>query len=657
MSTTEQQGTGTGTDAAGAGASGRPGGAVRHHAAPARVEVDATSNLTDLLAAAAEATADGAPLYRRRVGGAWHDVPGPVFLAEVRALAAGLVGSGVGPGDRVAIMARTRYEWSLTDAAIWWAGAVGVPVYETSSSEQARWILADSGAVAAVVETAAHRDLVEALRPGGGSGPSAGQGGRSDQADDGAGGLSALAHVWTIDAGDLDALAAPDGPGAGVEPEALEARRSAAVLADPATIIYTSGTTGRPKGCVLTHGNFAVLARSGVAGSPDVFAADGASTLLFLPLAHVFARYVQVLCWVKPVTVGHAPDVSDLTRDLAGFRPSFILAVPRVFEKVFNSAQAKAATAGPAKARVFAAAAATAEAFSRAQDASGPSLVLRARHALFDRLVYSKLRAALGGRTRHAVSGGAPLSERLGHFFRGAGITVLQGYGLTETTAPTAVNVPGAVRMATVGPPLPGCTVGISADGEVLVAGPHVSAGYWDSTAQAPVPLLVDGWFPTGDLGDLDEDGYLSITGRRKEIIVTAGGKNVAPAALEDPLRAHPLVSQAVVVGDGRPYVAALLTLDEEMLPTWLSTRSLPEMGVAAAAHHEDVLAELQRAVDAANARVSHAEAVKRFVVLDHDLTEAGGQLTPSLKVKRAVVLAEEAEQVEELYARARESR
>ena len=642
MSTTQRQAAQSGsTDGAAGGAAGGAAAegavAVRHHAAPALVEVDPTSNLTDLLSTAAAATAAGAPLYRRRVGGAWQDVPGPVFLAEVKALAAGLVGSGVGPGDRVAIMARTRYEWSLTDAAIWWAGAVGVPVYETSSPEQARWILADSGAVAAVVETAAHRDLVQALRPGGG--------------------LSALAHVWTIDAGDLDALAAADGPGASVEPEALEARRCAAVLEDPATIIYTSGTTGRPKGCVLTHGNFAVLARAGVAGSPQVFAAEDASTLLFLPLAHVFARYVQVLCWVKPATLGHAPDVSDLTGDLSGFRPTFILAVPRVFEKVFNSAQAKAALAGPARARIFAAAAATAEAFSRAQDGSGPSLVLRARHALFDRLVYSRLRAALGGEARHAVSGGAPLSERLGHFFRGAGITVLQGYGLTETTAPTAVNVPGAVRMASVGPPLPGCTVGISADGEVLVAGPHVSAGYWDSATQAPVPLLVDGWFPTGDLGDLDTDGYLSITGRRKEIIVTAGGKNVVPAVLEDPLRAHPLVSQAVVVGDGRPYVAALLTLDEEMLPTWLSTRSLPQMGVAAAAHHEDVLAELQRAVDAANAAVSHAEGVKRFVVLDHDLTEAGGQLTPSLKVKRAVVLAEEADQVEELYARARESR
>lgn len=611
--------------------------AVRRRTTPPLVEVDPTTNLTDLLLSAVAATGGGAtPLYRRHEGAGWRDVSGPTFLAEVRALAAGLVGSGVGPGDRVAIMARTSYEWSLVDAATWWAGAVGVPVYETSSPEQARWILSDSGAVAAVVESASHRDMVGSLREDGG--------------------LPALAHLWTVDDGDLDALAAPGGPGAGVGADALEGLRSAAVLADPATIIYTSGTTGRPKGCVLTHGNFVALTRNAALHVPEVFG-SGASTLMFLPLAHVFARFFEVVCWAGPVTVGHTADIADLTTDLASFRPTFVLAVPRVFEKVYNSAEARAAAAGPLKARIFAAAASTAEAFSRAQDASGPSPLLRARHALFDRLVYGRLRAALGGRAAHAVSGGAPLADRLGHFFRGAGVTVLQGYGLTETTAPTAVNMPAAVRMATVGPPLPGCSLGISADGEVLVAGPHVSPGYWDGATQTAVPLLVDGWFPTGDLGDLDTDGYLSITGRRKEILVTAGGKNVVPTVLEDPLRAHPLISQAMVVGDGRPYVAALLTLDEEMLPTWLANRSLPAMGVAAAAHHEDVLAELQRAVDAANAHVSHAEAVKRFSVLDHDFSEAGGQLTPSLKLKRAVVLAEEDGEIKALYAKGRTER
>ncbi len=615
---------------------------------PLMVEVDPQDNITDLVLRAAEATHDR-PLYRRprrgdAAGGqpAWEDVSGPQFLAEVTALAKGMVASGVGAGDRVAIMAATSYEWSLTDAAVWFAGAVGVPVYETSSPGQARWILEDSGAVAAVAGDGGHRDLLEKVRRG------------SDDA--GRGGLPGLAHVWTISDGDLTALAAPTGPGSEVDDETLEARRSAAGLEDPATIIYTSGTTGRPKGCTLTHGNFVVLTRNAVAGVPEVFAAPDASTLLFLPLAHVFARFIEVLCWVTPVTVGHASDIKNLTADLATFEPSFILAVPRVFEKVYNTAEAKAAAAGRGK--VFSAASATAIAFSRAQDTGGPSWGLRIKHALFDRLVYAKLRAALGGNASYAVSGGAPLAERLGHFFRGVGITVLQGYGLTETTAPTAVTRPGAVSMATVGPPLPGCSIAVTTDGEVLVAGPHVTPGYHQAAAaldgQGPDPAFAGGWFATGDLGSLDEHGYLTITGRKKDLIVTATGKNVSPALMEDPLRAHPLVSQAVVVGDGAPYVAALLTLDADMLPTWLKNQGLPVLDVAAAAEHPAVLAELQRAVDTANEEVSHAEGVKRFVVLDHDLTEAGGQLTPSLKVKRAAVLEQSAGVIEEMYARAR---
>ncbi len=626
---------------------------------PLLVEVDPRSNLTDLVLSAAEATPDR-PLYRRPRrpdassspdASPWEDVSGPQFLAEVSALAKGLIASGVGPGDRVAIMAATSYEWSLTDAAVWFAGAVGVPVYETSSRGQAHWILQDSGAVAAVAGDGGHRDLLEAVRHPGAEGD----------------GLPDLAHVWTIADGDLDALAAPDGIGAGVDDAELEARRGAAGLDDPATIIYTSGTTGRPKGAVLTHGNFVVLTRNAVAGVPEVFASQGASTLLFLPLAHVFARFIEVLCWVTPVTVGHAADVKNLTADLATFKPSFILAVPRVFEKVYNSAEAKATAAG--RGRIFSAASATAIAWSRAQDTGGPSIGLRLRHAVLDRLVYGKLRAALGGNATYAVSGGAPLSERLGHFFRGAGITVLQGYGLTETTAPTAVNRPGAVSMATVGPPLPGCSIAVTPCGEVLVAGPHVTPGYHrgrggaaedDGTpsggsAASADPAFAGGWFATGDLGSLDDRGYLTITGRTKDLIVTAGGKNISPAALEDPLRAHPLVSQAVVVGDGRPYVAALLTLDAEMLPTWLTNRGMPRMEVSAASTEPAVLEELQRAVDAANAQVSHAEGVKRFTVLEHDLTEAGGQLTPSMKVKRAAVLAECAGVIEEMYAKTRD--
>ena len=599
---------------------------MTEHHTPLDVEVDRTSNLTDLVLGACAATASR-PLYRRWDGARWVDVTGPAFLDQVRALARGLVGSGVRPGDRVGLMARTRYEWTLVDAAVWFAGAVTVPVYETSAAEQAQWILADSGAVAIVVEAEHHAELVAGVRAS----------------------LPDLAHVWSMDAGDLDALADPGGPGGAVTDAELEARRSAATHDDLATIIYTSGTTGRPKGCQLTHGNFVVLARSGVSYVPEAFAGAGASTLLFLPLAHVFARYVQVLCWVSPVTVGHAADVKNLTHDLATFSPTFILAVPRVFEKVYNAAEQKAAAAG--RGRIFAAAAATAIAWSRAQDTGGPSLALRARHAVFDRLVYGKLRAALGGRARHAISGGAPLGERLGHFFRGVGLTVLQGYGLTETTAPTTVTTPRDVRMATVGAPLPGCSVRTEDDGEVLVKGPHVFTGYWNNPA-ADAEALVDGWFRTGDLGSLDADGFLTITGRKKEIIVTAAGKNVVPAVLEDQLRAHALVSQALVVGDGEPFVAALITLDPDMLPTWLTNQGKAVTGIGPAAKDPDVLAELQRAVDAANATVSRAESVRKFTVLGDDLTEASGHLTPSMKVKRGEVLRDYADEVAGLYGR-----
>ena len=592
------------------------------HRVPLAVEVDPTSNLTDLVLDAARRRPDMA-LFRRWTGGAWVDVSPGAFLEQVRALAAGLVAAGVGPGDRVALMARTRYEWTLTDFAIWFAGAVTVPVYETSSAEQARWILADSGAVAAVVESDRHAALLAGV----------------------ADGTPQLRRVWTIDDGDLDRVAAD---GAGVAPADLEARRTRAGLDDLATIIYTSGTTGRPKGCELTHGNFAVLAKNAVHAVPEVFAGRDASTLLFLPLAHVFARFIQVLCVASPVTMGHAADIKNITTDLGTFNPSFVLAVPRVFEKVYNGAEQRAAASG--RGRVFARAAEVAVRWSTAQDTGGPGPALRLQHAVFDRLVYSKLRAALGGRAAHAVSGGAPLGERLGHFFRGVGMTVLQGYGLTETTAPTCVTLASSVAMGTVGPPLPGCAVRIDADGEVLVQGPHVFAGYWHNPG-ATADAFDEGWFRTGDLGSLDERGNLSITGRKKEILVTAAGKNVAPAVLEDQLRAHPLVSQTIVVGDQRPFVGALITLDADMLPTWLANRGKPAMGVAEAATDPDVTAELQKAVDAANAVVSRAESIRRFVVLDTDFTEEGGQMTPSLKLKRAVVLKDFEAQVERLYS------
>ncbi|WP_255472589.1 AMP-dependent synthetase/ligase [Quadrisphaera setariae] len=602
-------------------------------AEPLDVQVDPAQSVTDLLVQVATES-PGLPLLARPVGDGWEELGAAEVVRRVRALAAGLAASGVAPGDRVALLSRTRLEWTLADYAIWWAGAVTVPVYETSSAEQAAWIVSDSGCTAAIVEQPRHRDLLASVAS------------ETPELDP--------QRVWVIDDGGFGALEALGADASLAVGEAeLERRRSAVTGADLATIIYTSGTTGRPKGCQLTHANFVVLSRNAVSAIPEVFAAGG-STLLFLPLAHVFARFIQVLCLAGRTTLAHTPDSKDLTRDLASFRPTYVLAVPRVFEKVYASAEQKAIEGG--KGKVFAKAAAVAEAYSRAQDDAvvggrGPGLALRVQHALFDRLVYAKLRAALGGRATYAVSGGGPLGERLGHFFKGVGLTVLQGYGLTETTAPTTVNRPGRVKVASVGRPLPGCSIRIDTDGEVLVKGPHVCTGYWHNPAADAEAFDADGWFRTGDLGSLDEDGFLSITGRKKEIIVTAGGKNVAPAVLEDRLRAHPLVSQALVVGDARPYVACLITLDADVLPGWLRARGMPVLDVAAAAKDAGVRAVLQEAVDQANAAVSRAEGIKRFAVLEDDFTEANGLLTPSLKLRRRQVVAAHADAVEELYS------
>jgi long-chain acyl-CoA synthetase len=604
---------------------------LREFSLPALYEVPADGNLTDIVRRNAAQHPDVA-VIARKVDGVWQDVTAAAFLAEVRAVAKGLIASGIGPGTRVGLMSRTRYEWTLLDFAIWSAGAITVPVYETSSPEQVQWILGDSGAVACVVEQDAHARAVESVRER----------------------LPALGHVWQIEppgGGDeaAGAVRRLRDAGAGLPDEAVESRSSIAKADDVATIVYTSGTTGRPKGCALTHRSFFAECGNIVERLRPLFRTGECSVLLFLPLAHVFGRLVQVAPMMAPIKLGCVPDASQLAEELQAFRPTLILGVPRVFEKVYNAARAKAQADG--KGRIFDRAAQTAVAFSQALDTpAGPPLGLRLRHRGYDKLVYSKLRAMLGGRGEYAISGGAPLGERLGHFFRGIGFTVLEGYGLTESCAATAFNPWDRQKIGTVGQPLPGSVVRIADDDEVLLHGEHLFKEYWNNEA-ATTDALSDGWFHTGDVGTLDEDGYLRITGRKKELIITAAGKNVAPAVIEDRVRAHPLVAECMVVGDGRPFVGALITLDEEFLAHWLAEHDRPA-GTPVAALRDDpaLLATVQEAVDFGNAAVSRAESVRAFRILPSQFTEESGHLTPSLKLKRSVVAKEFADEIEALY-------
>ena len=544
------------------------------------------------------------------------------FRDEVVALAQGLVAAGVQPGMRVGLMSKTRYEWTLFDYAIWAAGAVTVPIYETSSAEQAAWILADSGAYAVVIEHDEHAKTIEGIRDG----------------------LGELAHVWQID---KDAVGELTAGGTGVDPAEIELRRNAVKAGDTATIIYTSGTTGRPKGCILTHRNMLSDISNAIPVLPNLFR-PGATTVLFLPLAHAFARLIQIGVVQTRSTTLHVGDVKKLVPELQRFRPTFVLSVPRVFEKVYNTAKQKAAADG--KGAIFAKAEQTAIAYSEALDTpDGAGLGLKLKHKLFDKLVYGKLRAALGGRCNDAISGGAPLGARLTHFFRGIGVAIVEGYGLTETAPAAAANIVGHTPIGTVGRPLPGVTIRIADDDEILIKGDIVFPGYWKNQQATDEAIDADGWFHTGDLGKLDDEGYLSITGRKKEIIVTAGGKNVAPAILEDRVRASLLVDQCVVVGDGKPFIGALITIDRESFPLWAEqhgkTGTVEEL-----VEDPDLLAAVQEAVDEANKAVSKAESIRKLTVLPGEWTEEGGQLTPSLKLKRNVVMREQRDEVEALY-------
>jgi long-chain acyl-CoA synthetase len=597
--------------------------------APA-IDLPVTGNLADVVHRNAVEVPDHV-VYARLIGGRWEDVTAATFWAEVSALAKGFVAAGVGPGDRVAIMSRTRYEWTWADFALWTAGAVPVPVYESSAADQLAFVLADSGCVALIAETRAHADLAASV----------------------AGRTPTVRDVWVVQEDGLRDLVRG---GRDISDGAMEERRRSVTPDDLATIIYTSGTTGTPKGCELTHGNLLFELRTVVAMAAPLFVADetGApgSTLLFLPLAHVFARIIEIGAAVARLKLAHGSGTADLVVELQQVRPTFVLSVPRVFEKVYNTASQRARAAG--RGRIFDRATETAIAYSRAQQAGRIGPVLRARHAAYDRLVYRKLRESLGGRARFAVSGGAPLGERLGHFMHGVGLLVLEGYGLTETSGATTLNKPDAFRIGSVGRPLPGTAIAIADDGEVLVRGPHVMRGYHDaaSTDRGPAeaPIDADGWLHTGDLGSFDADGYLFVTGRKKELLVTAGGKNVAPAPLEDRIRAHPLVSQALVVGDRQPFVAALVTLDEDAAAAWAREHGKPHRRLADLVDDAELRAEIQTAVDAANATVSSAESVREFRILPADWTEQSGHLTPSLKVRRAAVLRDFAAELERIY-------
>jgi long-chain acyl-CoA synthetase len=596
---------------------------MNQFATPALIPAATKGNLTDLIANRAKNEPNRITVSRP-LGDGWQPMTALQIEEEVRAAAKGLIAAGIKAGDRVAIMARTRYEWTILDFAIWYAGASVVPIYETSSTEQVQWILEDSGATGIIVETPLLKEFVTPVLP------------------------AHTKYVWVMTNDVLPQLRIT---GAGVTDAVVEDRRGYLEPATLATLIYTSGTTGRPKGVQITHGNFLAECGNVVEAASDLFKKPGGSTLLFLPVAHVFGRMVQIGAIHAGLHLAHCSDpVGRLAQDLASFKPTFVLAVPRIFEKIYNGAEAKAEAAG--KGKIFRTAAEVAIAYSESKDKGRTPPLLSLKHALFDKLVYSKIRAGMGGAVEAAISGGAPLGTRLGHFYRGIGVTILEGYGLTETTAGATLNLTSALRIGSVGRPIPGTTIRIADDGEVLISGPIVMEyGYWRNEA-ANAESLNGAWFKSGDLGRLDEDGFLYITGRKKEIIVTAGGKNVAPAVLEDRLRAHPLISQCMVVGDNQPFIASLITIDQDMLKGWIASNGKAGATLETLRNDPDLIAVIQTAVDEANKAVSKAESIRKFSILPVDFTIAGGQLTAKLSLKRHVIAEQFAAEISALFTK-----
>lgn len=584
------------------------------------VEVPDEDNLTTRLWQRAEARPD-TPVLRTQSGGSWRGLTWSQLAERVQRVAAGLISRGIERGDRVVLMSSTSLEWTVADLAILSAGGVTVPLYETSSSEQCAWASSDAGTKLAIAGT---EELAKNLT-----------GGSAHRTDE----------VVVLEESGLDELA-----GRATEAALAQVRERTSALTgqDVATIVYTSGTTGNPKGCTLTHGNLLWTARQ-VEQDLDVLFGPNASTLLFLPLAHVFARIIQFGCFEADVTMGYARSMETLREDIASFAPTFLLGVPRVFEKVFNGAQRKAG--GGLKGKVFEFAVSAGQGWSQPVNAGRrPAIGTRLKRRMADALVYAKLREALGGQVTHCISGGAPLPPHLGYFFHAAGIPILEGYGLTETSAPVTVNRPDGMRIGTVGRPLSGVEVRVAEDGELLVKGGNVFDGYWNNAAATQETFTDDGWLRSGDLGEVDEDGFVAITGRKKEIIVTAAGKNVAPAVLEERLKANRLVSQAMVVGDNRPFVAALITLDSDELAAFAKEHDLTG-SMSELANTPPVQAEVQRAVDHANAAVSRAEAIRKVAILEREFAQEHQELTPTLKVRRKVVADHFSDKVEELYA------
>lgn len=597
---------------------------MQEYTSPGETKVSADENLTEALWRSAEHHPDR-PAVAHRVGDRFVEWSTRQFADEVRAVAKGLMALGVEKEQKVGIYASTRLEWTVIDFAIWAAGAVSVPIYETSSAEQVQWIISDSGAVAVFIESGELRAIYDGV---------------ADQ-------LPGCEHAFVIEDGALEELKQQ---GAGVSDDDLDARARSVVGADIATLVYTSGTTGRPKGCVLTHYNF-IWGAEQVAEAAKEFFKPGKRTLLFLPLAHIFARVIQTTSVRTGVTLGFSTGIPQLLEELKLFQPDFLLAVPRVFEKVFNGAQQKAHAEG--KGKIFDKAAQVAEDFSRQQQSGKVKLGTKVLHGVFDKLVYSKLREALGGKVTYAVSGGAALGERLGHFFNGIGVTILEGYGLTETTAGHCIGRPSANKIGTVGKPLPGASVRVADDGELLLRGGNIFQGYYNNPEATAEVLEDDGWFHSGDLGQVDGEGFVRITGRKKEILVTAGGKNVAPAVLEDRMRSHPLVSQSMVVGDNQPFIAALITVDQEALPAWAEAHGKSGKTVADLVDDEELRAELQRAVDEANNAVSKAESIRTFRILPDDFV-VGAELSQKMSVKRHVVGEKYRHVIDDIYSGAK---